>query len=645
MPDAGSTVAFLVPFGLILYLALNNGGYGIEERSAAGIVVWFGIAFATVLGLVSVRAFSRSALTAFLLLAAFGLWTGLSFMWTENDERTAIEVARITSFLGFFSLAVFLQARDHGRQVVAGTTLALTVVCALALGSRLHPTWFPERLSAQYLAVPEIERRLAYPLNYAGGVVTLASMTLPLLAAQVWGARSAAVRALAAAAIPLVVITMWLTSSGLLFVLSTVGLLTYLLFASGRLEKIVALTAALAGGAVLCLQVESLDALDRGLPTPEALAQGNQFLLYVLFAMLIVGLATAGLQAVLGRRSRTERAINLSTGQRRVVGGLLAVALITLTAVLVVRFDLIDRGIDRFQSRANVPADASRIQQVTDIGSSGRYQQWQSALDAHQSEPLTGIGAGTFEFWWSRNGLYGGYVRDAHSLYMEALGELGLPGLFLIGAFVLSVLAMSAVRVLKAPPDERTIRAGGLGACAAFAFAAGIDWMWELSVLPAAFLLIAGANLSPWKPGVGSAAASAPSTLRRIIPRVGVGLGGLAAIAIIWMPLASSLELGSSQRAFNEGNLQGAYDAAKRAEGLEPFAAGPRLQQALVLERAGLIKEAVGAAQASVERAPTDWRPRLILARLQAIDGQTDLAVQSYREARELNPYSLIFQR
>ena len=35
-----------------------------------------------------------------------------------------------------------------------------------------------------------------------------------------------------------------------------------------------------------------------------------------------------------------------------------------------------------------------------------------------------GIGPGTFEFWWSRNGIYpGGFVRDAHSLYMETLAK------------------------------------------------------------------------------------------------------------------------------------------------------------------------------------------------------------------------------
>ena len=34
----------------------------------------------------------------------------------------------------------------------------------------------------------------------------------------------------------------------------------------------------------------------------------------------------------------------------------------------------------------------------------GRYQLWESSLDAFSTDPLTGIGPGTFEFWWSREG-------------------------------------------------------------------------------------------------------------------------------------------------------------------------------------------------------------------------------------------------
>ena len=41
---------------------------------------------------------------------------------------------------------------------------------------------------------------------------------------------------------------------------------------------------------------------------------------------------------------------------------------------------------------------------------------------------------------------------------------------------------------------------GALGGCAVFAVGAGIDWIWELAVVPVAFLILAtlfGLNLGP----------------------------------------------------------------------------------------------------------------------------------------------------
>jgi O-antigen ligase len=59
-----------------------------------------------------------------------------------------------------------------------------------------------------------------------------------------------------------------------------------------------------------------------------------------------------------------------------------------------------------------------------------------AAVGEAKATPLTGTGAGTFEFWWAQFGtLSGGLGRDAHSLYLQALGELGYPRLLLIAGF------------------------------------------------------------------------------------------------------------------------------------------------------------------------------------------------------------------
>ncbi len=89
---------------------------------------------------------------------------------------------------------------------------------------------------------------------------------------------------------------------------------------------------------------------------------------------------------------------------------------------------------ENFKNReGGAPATASRSSQILNTSGSGRYQFWQSAVDAYKTEEFHGIGPGTFEFWWAQHATYAGaFVRDAHSLYIETLAELGIVGFILV---------------------------------------------------------------------------------------------------------------------------------------------------------------------------------------------------------------------
>ena len=71
-------------------------------------------------------------------------------------------------------------------------------------------------------------------------------------------------------------------------------------------------------------------------------------------------------------------------------------------------------------------------------GGSGRWQFWSAALDQWDAHRVLGDGAGTYESWWAQHASFSYFVRDAHSLYLEALGELGIVGFLLIVAVVVS---------------------------------------------------------------------------------------------------------------------------------------------------------------------------------------------------------------
>src|SRR5262249_41839194 len=146
---------------------------------------------------------------------------------------------------------------------------------------------------------------------------------------------------------------------------------------------------------------------------------------------------------------------------------------------------------DNFKSRSGAPSTASRSSQILNTSGSGRYQFWRSAVDAYKTEEFHRIGPRTFEFWWSRHGSYAGFVRDAHSLYIETLAELGIVGFILVTGLVLAIVGIGSVRSLRAPPDLRLGLAAATACAVAFAMAAGVDYMWEIGVMPGSFFLVA----------------------------------------------------------------------------------------------------------------------------------------------------------
>ena len=110
--------------------------------------------------------------------------------------------------------------------------------------------------------------------------------------------------------------------------------------------------------------------------------------------------------------------------------------------------------------------------------------------------PSSGSGAGTFEFEWNRSPRWTHTVRDAHSVYLEALAETGLPGALLV-VIALGALLVGGARC--AFPAIVAVAAGAAAGCAGafvvFVIAAGVDWMWESTAVT--LLALACGMLAP----------------------------------------------------------------------------------------------------------------------------------------------------
>lgn len=640
--DPPAVAAWTLAFSLVAYLALSNGGYDTIVRSQVGVAVWWIVLLGALAGILP-GAIGRVGWVAIGLLAGFALWTGLATGWSESAERSTIELGRVATYLGVLVLAMALQGRAAARHTINGLACAIGLVTLLAVLSRLHPQWFPANDHLEFLD-PANGRKLSYPLNYWNALAAFVAIGVPLLLGVALGARTLAAQALAAAMLPLSALCIYLTISRGGVLALAVGLAAFLALVPLRLHALGALLTAAAGSAILISAASQRDALQDGVPTATAIGQGSE----VLWLVLIVCAGVAMLEVAMGLAARhLPRPAVLAPGRRGTA--LRAIAVLALAAVIAVGAGVPGAVNDRWQQFKAVPgtvATANQDNVFTRLGAAdgtGRYQIWEAARDAHASAPWKGTGPGTFEFWWARNGTLTDFVRDAHSLYFETLAETGFVGLALLGGLLALLMGAAVVRSLRAPASLRISIAAAAGGLAAFMTAAALEWVWEMAaiavvVLALGAVVVCGRDESP-------VAGERDEPRRRLAPRAVLILLAVAALGAVAVPMAAALATDDSRDAVADGRLTAALQDSRTAERLQPYAATPRLQRALVLEASGSFDDAAAAARAATADEPTNWRTWLVLARVDARRGSSASALRALREARRLNPRSRLFAR
>jgi O-Antigen ligase/Tetratricopeptide repeat len=349
---------------------------------------------------------------------------------------------------------------------------------------------------------------------------------------------------------------------------------------------------------------------------------------------LLIGVAQAGISIAFSEERRPRWTIVPRSHALTTVAVAGLVALIAAVA-----FDAPGRASDGWDEFKGGEAPGRGAERLGSVAGESRYQFWGAAVRQNATDPLIGTGSGTFAYWWTREGDVPEIAQDTHSLYLQTLGELGIVGLALLAAFLAVILVWGGRNVVRASSESRPYLAAALAGCMAFFLTAIFDWMWQIPVLTIAMLLLAAALVTAGGEHRGSGGA---------LPgpwRAAVAVAALVAIVAITIPLASTSLLRQSEAEARAGDLDAALQAARSAQNVEPGAASPRLQQALVLEAQGELDAAAEVAQQATEREPTNWRTWLILFRIEAERGNADAALRLYRKARALNPYSELFQR
>ena len=624
---------FGVPFVLVTYLALQAGGFDLVLRSQVGIFVWWVILLGVGAGLLPVIRLTRIGWTGVAILGGLLIWTAVATIsWTESTERSLIELSRVATLSGILALLVLVQAREGLRRSVCALGAAVAFIAAIALLSRYQPGWFPES------GIPNTfpNSRLSYPLEYWNGLAALLAIGLaPLLWTATFG-RSMYGRALAAGSIPMVVLACYLTASRGGAIEAGIALIALLVLFPKRLKLCLNLIVPVAGSIALLLLIEQRPELRDRQPGDLVSSQGTE-MLFLTVAVFALGVLA---QALLARAEQRGKIVvpSASTAVAKRTGVLTAI----ITALIVV--GAFGSGFvgNRWSDFKQPNFDDGTVSRLGNLSSGERYLVWESALDAASDKSLTGRGPGTFEFWWARKGKGTQFVRDAHSLYLEALAELGPIGLLLMLALVLIPIYIAVGGAIRRGSDERrSLLAASAAGMIAFAVAAGIDWAWELTVLPVAFLVLFAATSGPAaqsrKGHRTSRFDTAPVTFGG---RAATVLTSLVVIAIIALPMIGTTLVRDSQSKYKEGDIEGALADAQRASHVQPYSASADMQVALVQAKLGEKDEALMSAIEATKNESTNWRTWYVLAQVSDEFGLSRQAEIAHARALKLNTRS-----
>lgn len=604
-------------------LAFAQGGYSQETVAVATVVVWIAAAAGIVLGVWRRSEVSRAALIAggsLLGLVALG---AASMAWADDPGRSFDASIRVAGYLGLFTLVVVAAPRSGRRAWILGLAIGLTVVCAAALGSRYMPTLFGNADRELGAAIPNAAGRLSYPIGYWNGLAALLAIDAVLLAWLGVHARERGGRALAVALIPLPVLGFYLASSRGGLAAAGVGGLVLLMLARNRRAMLANALLGGAGGGVLVLVARTQNDFVAGVSGSSATHQGE---LMLLVTLVCLGLVAAG-------RYRAEPWLVNARSTRRPAWPWVLLLVVVVGAFIA----LASRQSDQVGT-AGGPPQAVGAGHLTSSGASGRYQFWQAALDAFWSHPAGGVGAGNFELYWNAHPQLPRPLVNAHSLYLETLGELGPAGLALLLVFLVTpVVAAVRRRSAGESPVEDDL---ALAILAAGALSAALEWTWQI---PAAFapvivalgLLVAGKTLDE--------PADSRVTARQSRFALGVATLGLAWVAI-WaaaVSFAGEHELAASRSAAARGDLTEAADDARVAGKLQPWSPEPPLQLALVDELGGDLGAARTAVLDAIRSAPGDWRGWAVAGRIAAKSGNSSAAKLFLAKAASLSPVGL----
>ena len=519
--------------GATVFGIIGNGLYddALWIPVAAG-VLW--LLFATVLARGFYAAVSPVGWVLISLLAALVLVKGLSMIWTISETETIKETLRASMYLAVFAIALAADTAVPrlGWALVVALAVALgllwetpyrSALLLLLLAAVVGASAFARGSLPGYRQVGPLVDGLGgavaavagygllqktYPGDYAinsidgyrvdstigypNTTAVLLGMGAVLALSRMTALRNPLLRGLYAVLLLAALVTLYLTLSRGGIGSFGVGLGVLFALGANRLQMLANLLLASLPAAWVWWRIQGLGALlDPDAAPGRRAADGLALRDDLIVAIMVAFVLQAAYAYLVSRYEITALARRLLVAAVGVVAALAAA-----TAFLVVS------GSGGIGAAARVifsnpDQQGNAAQRLASLGVGFRADYWRVAWDAWLGNPLTGTGAGTFQYTWleGRTGVQG--VKQVHNLYLEQLTETGIFAFLALLAFVAVLLAYTARAAWRCRPagEGRLLLSGLVAAMVVYLLSSVVEWHWYLPAATLFFFVLAASSV------------------------------------------------------------------------------------------------------------------------------------------------------
>ena len=616
----------LVEGGVIVFITavcgLSPALFGFYRLSVWGPIALF--VLAALLGLVIARpAVPRpAALLAIGGLVFLWLWSLASVGWSESADQALLEANRWMLYAALFAVLVLLLRDDRLSTLLVGTATAAVVAFGLYLCVRLLAPESEDMF---------LQRRLHDPLGYVNGQAAYLLLALWPLVALAERARS---HLLAGAAVGAAVLLAGLSLLGqtravVPAVVASAVLLVALL--PGRRRRLWTLLAVAVGVAAAAGPLFDVYETGASADSPHHDTLRTAILALVGCALVTGVVYAAARWAGLRAAAARPRQVGMASAT-----ALAAIGVVLVVGGLVAVGNPITKVSDEARAFQNLDTRAAQESSTRfTSGGGNRYDYWRVGAKQFRDEPVRGIGAGNYDRTYFVERRTAEDVRQAHSLPLQVLGELGGVGGLGLLLFVGAVLAGFARRVAASRQSSRDLGlavAGG-GMFVIWLVHTSVDWLHLIPGVTGIAVCGAAVLVAPW---ARARAAERQSPLRLVV------IGACALVVMAGAVLVGRATLADKYRSDAEDLVQSdaaaALEKSRDSLALNDEALPAYYAQAAAYARVNDYRRARGVLGEAALREPHDFVTWGLLGDLALRRGDLVQARRDYRRASRLNP-------